>query len=565
MPGSPRPGHPLLWSPVATYPTQTGSQVVPGLRCWGLESTFVSILSAAQVSTRRESVVRALTSPDLAFIVDLVVWVEVDPDDPCGDPVAMAASHRGRVRLHLDGRHEVCEGLDPIASEDPMAFLPYDRECASPGPRNSWENAYPYAASRILSLFADPTRSPDVAVMHTPGHFFPEQGGHVGEHGSLDVIQSRAPLLLSGKGVAKRGFVSAHARLVDVCPTLAALAGVPDADLRDGGGDSLDGRVLTAYLGGEQLVQPKVIGVLWDGAHCGDLWHLAESGELPGIARLIGNGVALRGGAVAHFPSVTLTNHASILTGVGPGRHGVLGNVFYDRGTGEQVVVNDSATWHRSAEWLRPGVRTVFEMVNSLVPQKDGRPRDSPQGDPPRTACVNEAVDRGADYSTMAIIRDSGISSGAGGLGDRLPDAAKSIHLHDRAHLDDSYYSWCTQVDDLGLEQMRQLWGSLESAPALTWWAGVVSDAGHHAGGPRSDIARDSLRDSDSRLTSFLEHLDGLGITDEVTFLLTADHGFEGSDPTVTGSWRPALERLDIPFRDEGPGFIYLLPDHDQT
>jgi phosphonoacetate hydrolase len=111
---------------------------------------------------------------------------------------------------------------------------------------------------------------------------------------------------------------------------------------------------------------------------------------------------------------------------------------------------------------------------------------------------------------------------------------------------------------------MRALWGSLESAPTLTWWAGVVSDAGHHAGGPRSDIARDSLRDADSRLMSFLDHLDDLGITDQVTFLFTADHGFEGSDPAVTGSWRPALERLGIPFRDEGPGFIYLVPDGDQ-
>ena len=533
----------------------------------------MSTLSAVQVSARRESVVTALTSPDLASIVDLVVWVEADRMGGPGDgPVAMAASHVGRVRLHPDGRHEVLEGLDPITSEDPMAFLPYDRECADPGPRTSWENSYPYAASRILSLFADPTRSPDVAVMHTPRHFFPEQGGHVGEHGSLDVIQSRAPLVLSGRGVATLGVVDAHARLVDVCPTLATLAGVPAADLRDAGGDPLDGRALTTYLGGEPLVEPAVIGILWDGAHCGDLLHLAESGELPGVARLINNGVALRGGAVAHFPSVTLTNHTSLLTGLGPGRHGVLGNVFYDRATGERVVANDSATWHRSAEWLRPAVRTVFEMVNSLVPPGEPNPADptpggsrpSPGRDSPRTACVNEAVDRGADYSTMAMIRDSGISSGAAGLGDQLPDAATSSHLQDRAHLADSYYSWCTQVDDLGLDQMRALWGSLESAPTLTWWASVVSDAGHHAGGPRSDIARDSLRDSDSRLVSFLDHLDGLGITDQVTFLLTADHGFEGSDPSVTGSWRPALERLDIPFRDEGPGLIYLLPDPDQ-
>jgi phosphonoacetate hydrolase len=508
------------------------------------------------MAARREAVVTALTSPELASIVDLVVWVEVEAGRSADTgPVAMAASHLGCVRLHLDGRHEVLEGLDPIASEDPMAFLPYDRECANPCPPTSRDNSYPYAASRILSLFADPTRSPDVAVMHRPRHFFPEQGGHVGEHGSLDVIQSRAPLLLSGKGVAALGIVDEHARLVDVGPTLAALAGVTDTDLRDAVGEPLDGGVLTAYLGGEALAERKVIGILWDGAHCGDLLHLAESGELPGIARLIDNGVALRGGAVAQFPSVTLTNHTSILTGVGPGRHGVLGNVFYDRATGEQVMPNDASTWHRSAEWLRPAVRTVFEMVNAIAPQ----------GDSPRTACVNEAVDRGADYSTMAIIRDSGSASGAGGLGDRLPDAHTSVHLHDKAHLEDTYFSWGTQVDDLGLEQMRELWASLESAPTLTWWASVVSDAGHHAGGPRSDIARDSLRDSDSRLVSFLEHLDGLGITDQVTFLLTADHGFEGSDAGVTGSWGPALDGLGIPLRDEGPGFVYLLPDARQT
>jgi len=525
----------------------------------------VSTLSATQVSARRESFVAALTSADLASIVDLVVWVDVDPADPSAGPVAMAASHLGRVRLYADGRHQVLAGTDPIPSEDPMAFLPYDRECAAAGPRTSTANSYPYAASRILSLFADPTRSPDLAVVHTPRHFFPEQGGHVGEHGSLDVIQSRAPLLLSGRGVETLGLVDQHARLVDVCPTMAALAGVPDADLRDAAGDPLDGAVLTAYLVGEEVVNPAVIGLLWDGAHCGDLLHLAESGELPGIARLIENGVALRGGAVAQFPSVTLTNHTSILTGLGPGRHGVLGNVFYDRASGERVVPNNASTWHRSAQWLRPAARTVFEMVNDLTDPPADLADLALRGEGPRTACVNEAVDRGADYSTMATIRDSGSPTGAAGLGGRLPDALASVHLHDKGHLDDPYYSWSTQVDDLGLEQMRQLWGSLESAPTLTWWANVVSDAGHHAGGPRSAIARNSLRDSDSRLVSFLDHLDSLGITDQVTFLLTADHGFEGSDPTVTGSWAPALERLGIPFRDEGPGFVYLLPDPIQS
>jgi arylsulfatase A-like enzyme len=355
-------------------------------------------------------------------------------------------------------------------------------------------------------------------------------------------------LVLSGAGVVRRGYVDDHALLVDVGPTLAFLAGVPREDLRDATGAVLDGRVLDRFL--DPAVRPRaVVGVLWDGAHCGDLLNLAESGELPAVARLISRGVALRGGAVAQFPSVTLTNHTSILTGVGPGRHGVLGNVFYDRATAERIVPNDETTWHRSAEWLQPGVRTVYEMVAHHVDFEGF----------PRTASIDEAIDRGSDYSTMQVIRESGSGTGAGGLGDRLPPADQSPFLGDGGFLDDGYFRWGVSVDDLGLGQVRELFTDPARMPRLTWWAKVVTDAGHHGAGPRSAMARDSLRQSDARLGVFLDHLSALGVLDDVAFVLTADHGFETADPTVTGSWRPALESLGVPFRDEGPGFVYFL------
>ena len=106
---------------------------------------------------------------------------------------------------------------------------------------------------------------------------------------------------------------------------------------------------------------------------------------------------------------------------------------------------------------------------------------------------------------------------------------------------------------------MRELFADAARMPRLTWWANVVTDAGHHGAGPRSAMARDSFRQSDARLGAFLDHLEALGVLDDVAFLLTADHGFESADPTVTGSWRPALESLGVPFRDEGPGFVYFL------
>ncbi|MEI2714481.1 MAG: alkaline phosphatase family protein [Nocardioides sp.] len=381
--------------------------------------------------------------------------------------------------------------------------------------------------------------------MHTPRHYFPEEHGHVGEHGSLDLIQSRAPFILSGVGVKQSGFVDAYARLVDVGPTLASLAGVPDGDLVDKDGAALDGRVVTEHLTGEK---PRyVIGMLWDGAHCGELLAMAERGEAPGVARLIANGLALRGGGISEFPSITLTNHTAILTGVGPGRHGVMGNVYFDRISGERVVPNDQSTWHRSGEWLHDGARTIFEMVADTLPEGGLR-----------TASVDEAIDRGSDYSTMALIRGSG-ESGADALDDALPDPHTSPYLRNPAFLEDDYFRWGVRVDDLGLQQMLDLFATPESAPKLTWWANVVTDCGHHGAGPRSEMALDAFRQSDARLVSFLEHLDALGITDQVTFLLTADHGFEGSREDVRGSWKPALDSVGVPYRDEGPGLVYLV------
>jgi phosphonoacetate hydrolase len=478
--------------------------------------------------------VEALTAPDVAEIVDLVAW-------PHPDRAVMVANTGGMARIRPDQPAEVVAGANPVANQDPMAFLPYQSELADPSPPNV-RNAYPYAAERLLSFFSDPGRSPDLVVIHTPSHYFPEAGGHRGEHGSLDVVQSRAPLLLSGPGVAANGIVNAHARLTDVGPTLAWLSGVEAPQLLDTAGDPLDGDVL------ETLVSRGarwVVGVLWDGAHCADLLHLAATGELPAVERLLERGCALRGGAVAEFPSVTLTNHTSILTGVGPGRHGVLGNVFYDRETRSTVKTNDATTWHRSAEWLRPGVTTVFELVRSANADA-------------LTACINEPLDRGSGYSTMQLIRETGAADGATSLTSALPDPAGSAHLHNRTHLADRYYAWATQVDDAGLDQLLSLWNRPMGAPLLTWWSSSVTDAGHHAGGPRSEVARDSLRDADHRLGAFLDHLDRLGVADDVIVILTADHGFEGADPHCRGSWDGALRTAGVQFRDTGPGFIYL-------
>ena len=66
-------------------------------------------------------------------------------------------------------------------------------------------------------------------MLHSGAHNWEDQGGHRGEHGSLGIVQARAPFVIAGKGVRNDGIVPRAGRLVDVAPTVAELLGcTPD-------------------------------------------------------------------------------------------------------------------------------------------------------------------------------------------------------------------------------------------------------------------------------------------------------------------------------------------------
>ena len=469
----------------------------------------------------RDRAVVVLCDPALRDVVDLVSWPQ--------EGAILVANADGAARLTADSA-EVLHGRNPVAVQDPMAFTPLPAELADLSPPNA-RNSYPAAHARLSSLFAA-TAAPDLAVVHTGRHYWPDQGGHNGEHGSLSVVQSRAPLIVSGAGVTERGMLPLSARVVDVAPTLAWLSGVPLGALTD-----MDGVALVDVLVPDAR---HVVGLLWDGCNSNSLYALARSGELPNVARLMARGCAFTGGAIAEFPSVTLVNHTSALTGVGPGRHGIVNNAYYDRRTAAQRLTNDARTWHRWSEWLTPQVRTIFERVDAS------------------TACVNEPADAGADYSTFDLVRANGSSDGAKSMNSMLPDP-RADQRASQEHVEaDADYAWSSSVDAIGLDQMLSLWPSKAEAPRLTWWNTLLTDTGHHAGGPHSPIAHAAMRDADNRLGVFLDHLERIGALDETTILLTSDHGSEGAEPACVGDWDEPLREAGIPFRDEAYGFLYL-------
>lgn len=461
-------------------------------------------------SDLRERALAVLLAPALEAVVALVCWRD-------GELVHVADAS-GRCALAADGASTLLAGRDPLADQDPYGL---DDRC------------YPLAAVRLHSLFAE-QRAPDLAVVHAGGHDFTDRGGHRGEHGSLNAVQSRAPLVLSGAGVTARGVVDGVARTVDVGATLTRLAG--------GSHEGMDGRPIELAVPGAR----HVVGLLWDGAPHLDVLAMAAAGELPNVARLLDRGCALRGGAVAEFPSVTLVNHTSALTGLGPGRHGIVNNAYFDRGTGRQAVPNATENWVSAMQFLREGVTTVWERVAAADPDAV-------------TACIDEPCDVGATYSTFALVRASA-GAGTGSLVTSLPPAEDdplATQEHVRASPD---YRWASQVDAVGLQQVLGLWRDGEP-PRLTWWNTTLTDGAQHAGGPGSAIGRAGLVDSDRRLGVWLDLLAQRGLVDDVVVLLTADHGMQTADPAITGDWAAALDAAGVPYRDEAHGFLYLGAD----
>jgi predicted AlkP superfamily pyrophosphatase or phosphodiesterase len=91
------------------------------------------------------------------------------------------------------------------------------------------------------------------------------------------------------------------------------------------------------------------------------------------------------------------------------------------------------------------------------------------------------------------------------------------------------------------------------------WVNFTLTDAAFHDGGPHSEVAAASVRDTDARLGEVLAAVDRAGAMGSTAFFLVADHGMEETNPEVRGDWGDALRAAGIGFRDEAFGFIYLV------
>jgi predicted AlkP superfamily pyrophosphatase or phosphodiesterase len=499
----------------------------------------------------QEQALGVLLSPELSPIVDMVLRRTSEHEYE-------AASADGRVTFRRTGAPPAgspfgpgagfgagfdtlkVEGDDPFAGQSPAHLAGLDAELSDPHPHRR-DNTYPFAYEQTAQLFDHPA-APDLCVVHSAAHNWEDQGGHRGEHGSLGVLQARAPFVVAGKGVRADGLVPRAARLVDVAPTIAALLGVaPRADGSYLAGQ--DGEVRADVLDPSSGRPRHVVGFLLDGANPNVLYALADRGAAPNMARLMAMGTAYEWGAMSGMPTVTLANHTSLLTGRHPGHHGILHNAWWDRARREQVITNSQATWPWSMQYLFDGVESLHHTVHRTWPDAC-------------TASVNEPCDVGADYSTFEWFRRGEVPP--------MPKSPDGLpHVTERFVRPSKDYSWSSVVDHMGTEQAVGIWsgeyrGTSYPKPRFMWCNFTLTDSAFHAGGPHSEIAEASVRDTDARIGEVLAAVERADAFDDTAFVLVADHGMQQTDPTVTGDWDVTLHEAGIPFRDEAYSFLYL-------
>ena len=417
-------------------------------------------------------------------------------------------------------------GIDPLRSTDVAHLVGLSEERALPCPDRD-ANSYPHAHDQIAQFF-DAPHAPDLVVQHTAGHRF---GTNLGEHGSLGIVQARAPFIASGAGVPARGALDVSARMVDVAPTLLRLLGTdPHPNGIGSLGTPRPGALLARQDGDELVgvVDPgearHVVVILLDGCNANALYDAIADGSAPAIADLAATGTTLRHGLMASLPTATLANHTTASTGVHPGHSGVLHNMWLDR--------------HRD---VTPDLLAMDQMFDAMVHLGDGietihqavhRSRSGAF-----TASLFEFCDTGADVSSFADFRAG--RPPALPAADTLADASVEFVGASGA------YSFMSSVDELATRQAVDLWDRRDGNPLpdLTFLSLALTDESGHEGGPHSEIARAAIVDSDRRVARVVEAVERSGARRHTAFVVIADHGMEANDPTEDEPWARVLER----------------------
>src|SRR5213594_3677508 len=465
-------------------------------------------------------------------------------------------------------------GENPIADQDPTAVSTKAEELEAAA-KSGFSGAdmakpfiepeymsYPLAYERIAQLFDSPN-APDIAISPKSFAF----GRQPGQHGALDVVQSRAPLIFSGPGVIS-GEMDVICSHVDVTPTLAKLLGLPLIDGKDSSGRTSsergvrpdvylkrqDGQVIEDVLDEETGKPERAYILLLDGLSNTELKERLEHDResIPNLARIIERGVMFRYGVFATFPTITWPSHNALGSGAWCGHHDIVNPTYYLRET-RQLVTPQGSIWE-TGKYLSDEVETLYEALH-----REYGKWDASTGKGVVTASLNEPCGRGALHATLErrLLVD----------GEKLREAAREnrgdTNPRWKEEGQEQVYRY-SGTDIQALAQSLLLFDSeTQPPPVFTFHEFSLTDAVGHDYGPHHEAMLDALVETDKRIGKILAVLDRRGLFDSTLFVISADHGMAQVDTELAAD--PDRAVIDAGLKAVVTlGLIYLL-DMDVT
>ena len=449
-------------------------------------------------------------------------------------------------------------GENPVANQDPFAVSTIKEELeaarSSGNPTEDSNRAFfephtlthPHAYERIAQVFDSP-RGPDLIV--SPKAY--AYGIQPGQHGALDVIQSRAPLVFSGPRV-RAGKFKLAARHVDVAPTIAALMDFPTIRGIDGAGqradvylERQDGEALRELIDSSAPKPQRVYMILLDGLSHSELVYQLESNAdaIPNLARLVAQGAMLSHGSIVNFPSITWPSHSTILTGTWCGHHDVVNPTFHLREHRETVPIQGNI--FETERFLNREVETLYEAFKRV------------KGAGAITASIHEPQGRGADHAVFErrIVGDKArlkalTAEMADDVSPRwMADGIPAMHREE-------------VVDIRGMAQAIALFEHCQEAPPVfVAHEFVLTDGAGHDYGPHHEGLREALYRTDRRIGQLLAMLKDRGIFDSTLLVVTSDHGMAAQRIELKAN--PAAEPAGVGLKGVFAEPIVYLRDLD--
>lgn len=511
---------------------------------WGPERRAGQGLGAEQAESGNRAIHALLCDDAVANQVDLIATWREDSNEPGGGAYEVWA-RRGMVRFRrvlaesggLDFEVVEVVGENPLANQSPHALRTVVEEgraaaasghSAEHGDRRfiaSSEQSYPFGYERVAQLFDSPN-APDLALSPEDWAF----GTQPGQHGALNVRQSRAPLWFSGPGV-RVGVHDLAARAIDIAPTVLAALGFPHVDGADATGRRAsergcapdvrlarqDGRELEEILDSSAKTPQRLYIFILDGMHPSELEDRLERDPkgLPHLRRLRERAAVLGSGSIVNFPSITWPSHTAIGTGAWCGHHDVVNPSYYVRA--QREMVSPQGQQVNTEHFSNSHVESLYEAFRRV------------RGDDAFSAAIHAPFGRGADHAVLegrntgdrerlkALTREVASDCDPRWVEDGMDDAARESRL-----------------DQRGVAQVIELLTREGSpAPDFIYHELALTDGVGHDYGPHSEGLAAALDESDRRIGRVLDLMEKQGLCEDTLFVVTGDHGMAPQDTSL--------------------------------